>query len=132
MGFDVENRKKLPKTIVVPPVKKLSYSDKTFNKGKMIIKHKFDQNPGEINHFNYPVNRSQALIAFETFLVERLELFGDYEDAISVDHNVIFHSLLTPYLNIGLITPLEIVNRILDFSKSSNVRLNSLEASSDK
>ena len=126
-SFDPENRKKLPKTIVVPAVKKLSYSDKKFNKGKMIIEHKFSQNPGEINHFNYPVSRSQALNAFETFLVERLELFGDYEDALSVDHNVTFHSLLTPYLNIGLITPLEIVNRILDFSKSSNVRLNSLE-----
>ena len=95
-SFDAENRKKLPKTIVVPPVKKLSYSDKTFNKNKMIIEQKFSQNPGEINHFNYPVSRSQALNAFETFLVERLELFGDYEDAISVDHNVIFHSLLTP------------------------------------
>ena len=126
-SFDAENRKKLPKTIKIPAIEKLSYSEKTFNKSKSIIEQKFSENPGEINHFNYPVSRSQALNSFETFLVERLELFGDYEDAISVDHNVIFHSLLTPYLNIGLITPLEIVNRILDFSKSSNVRLNSLE-----
>ena len=126
-SFDAENRKKLPKVIRIPSIKKLSYFDKTYNKSKRVIEQEFSENPGEINHFNYPVSRSQALNAFEIFLVERLELFGDYEDAISVDHNVIFHSLLTPYLNIGLITPLEIVNRIIDFSKSSNVRLNSLE-----
>ena len=126
-SFDAENRKKLPKTIKIPAIEKLSYPEKIFNKSKSVIEQKFSENPGEINDFNYPVSRSQALNAFETFLVERLELFGDYEDAISVDHNVIFHSLLTPYLNIGLITPLEIVNRIFDFSKSSNVRLNSLE-----
>jgi len=61
------------------------------------------------------------------FIKEKSNLFGDYEDAVSQKDNILFHSALSPYINMGLITPEIIVQKILDFHKKSNIKLNSLE-----
>ena len=57
----------------------------------------------------------------------RFSNFGTYEDAISTDHRFIFHSIISPSLNIGLITPNEIIDMTLDFIEESNIPLNSTE-----
>ena len=53
--------------------------------------------------------------------------FGDYEDAVDQKNNILFHSVLSPYINLGLITPEFVVQKILDFNKKYKIRLNSLE-----
>jgi deoxyribodipyrimidine photolyase-related protein len=77
--------------------------------------------------FNYPVTRKQAFESFHLFLEQRLTNFGAYEDAIVKSESTLFHSVITPYLNIGLITPDEVIKGILDFSSNNSVPLNSLE-----
>ena len=58
------------------------------------------------------------------FIKEKLEYFGDYEDAVDKRDNILFHSALSPYINIGLITPQEILSKI---KKNPIKKLNSLE-----
>ena len=61
------------------------------------------------------------------FIKEKSNLFGDYEDAVDQKDNVLFHSALSPYINLGLITPEFIIKKVLEFHKSKKIRLNSLE-----
>jgi deoxyribodipyrimidine photolyase-related protein len=64
---------------------------------------------GTVRDFGLAVTREQALAAFEDFVANRLADFGPYEDAMSSQHPVLYHSLLSPYLNIGLLEPLEVI-----------------------
>ena len=54
-------------------------------------------------------------------------MFGDYEDAVDQSNNILFHSALSPYLNLGIITPEIILDRILASHKKKKIRINSLE-----
>ena len=126
-SFDEENRKKLPRGIELPKNLKFSYNKNDFSYALNIVKEHFEDNPGDISTFNYPITHSQALKSFKYFLEKKIHLFGDYEDAISKNDTFIFHSILTPYLNIGLITPKEVIEITLEYAKKNDVRLNSLE-----
>ena len=74
-----------------------------------------------------PTNRKDALDWFEDFLKNKFHNFGNYEDAIMSENNFLFHSALSPAMNLGLLTPREIVSRATDFSKEKNIPFNSLE-----
>ena len=58
---------------------------------------------------------------------ERFEQFGDYEDAISRHHRVMWHGVLTPMLNIGLLTPSRSFVVLWRPGESRSIPLNSLE-----
>ena len=76
---------------------------------------------------NYPITHEQALAWLERFLITRFAQFGDYEDAIVSDHAYLHHSVLTPILNIGLITPAQVLEHTLSFANQHDIPLNSLE-----
>lgn len=126
-SFDADNRKKLPKGVAVPE----AYGPPVHEEVKEAEAWVWDRFPkalGKTHGFQYGICREDAFEALELFLKERFGLFGDYEDAISMSHRVAFHSVLTPYLNIGLITPQEVVGRALEFAgESEAIPLNSLE-----
>ena len=126
-SFDSENRKKLPKKTIIPLIKKIEFDKKTLNYSTDKINKYFNKNLGSIEGFNFPVTRLQARESFKDFLYHRLELFGTYEDAISKDNNYLFHGVITPYLNIGLMTPKEVINDVMDFAEQNHVPINSLE-----
>lgn len=64
----------------------------------------------------FPITHKTTYDWFINFCKHRFHLFGKYEDAIdSVHRNILFHSAITPMLNIGLITPFEILNLITKF-----------------
>jgi len=80
-----------------------------------------------VEGFNFPTSHSMAMESFENFLENKLELFGPYEDAIPKTNSKLFHSVLTPYLNIGLISPKQVVDLTLEKSMQSSIPINSLE-----
>jgi deoxyribodipyrimidine photolyase-related protein len=80
---------------------------------------------GSDTEFGYPIDHTGAAAWLEDFVGERLASFGDYEDAISSGHDTLFHSVLTPMLNIGLLSPRQVVDAALD--RAGRVPLNSLE-----
>ncbi len=125
-SFDTENRRKLPKNIYVPPIKRPS-SNTFVSEAIEYVSANFSSNYGNASDFEYPVTFDDADVWLENFLRERLTLFGDYEDAISKDADFVFHSLLTPMLNTGLLTPDIVIKRTLAFADENDVPLNSLE-----
>jgi len=126
-SFDHENRKRFPKNMEAPEIPAIDYHEDIFGNYKNHILSRYSLNPGGMDTFNYPVTRKQAFDSFNLFLEQRLANFGAYEDAIVKSEVTLFHSVITPYLNIGLITPDEVINGILDFSSNNSVPLNSIE-----
>ena len=110
-SFDEDNRKKLPKNIKIPTVSKLNNSKHT-NDLKKFINLNFNDHPGNTENFWFPTTRKDAHKKLDEFLKERIKLFGDYEDAVSERSNTMFHSALSPIINIGLITPEELIFKL--------------------
>lgn len=125
-SFDEENRKPLPKKYIEPKITHYKI-DKTDKEIIQLVNTHFADHPGVGDEFWLPTDREQSVHWLNKFLNERLENFGPYEDALSEDYDFINHSVLTPFLNTGLLTPEEIVKTTLKFGKEKNIPVNSLE-----
>ena len=125
-SFDDDNRNKLPKDIFVPKYPKILDTKHT-KFLKPIIEKKFKDHPGDTNNFWFATEYEDVMKLLNFFIKEKSNLFGDYEDAVSQKNNILFHSALSPYINLGLITPEIIIQKILDFHKKNNIKINSLE-----
>ena len=126
-NFDMENRKRLPKDIDLPPIEKIfdkKHIPKKFEKNISLL---FNDHFGCTKKFIYPTTRSEAKKGLINFLSSRFNNFGPYEDAIAKNETIIFHSLLSPSLNIGLITPKEIIETTQDFVDEYDIPINSYE-----
>ena len=121
--FDGENRKKLPKNTTQPPLLQFKKTNHTKDVTKL-VDEVFNNHYGETKYFNYPTTREQALNNLRHFLDHKFSKFGDYEDSVDERSHLWFHSNLSSSLNIGLITPLDILNNIRDLN---NVPINSYE-----
>ena len=125
-SFDDENRSALPAKVSVPPLPKIQVSQHVSDVSQ-IVGRLFADHPGDVGGFWLPTTRGSALAWFDSFLRDRLEDFGPYEDALTTRHDVVFHSALSPMLNLGLLTPDEVIKGAISFSDKHNVPLNSLE-----
>ncbi|MEX0849626.1 MAG: cryptochrome/photolyase family protein [Candidatus Dependentiae bacterium] len=125
-SFDAENRKPLPDSIKIP----IFYKPRTNKYQKEAInyvqKH-FKNNYGNAETFFYPTTYPTAKKAFDDFLEKRFAQFGPYQDAIVQNELVLFHSVLSPLLNVGLLTPQDILEKTLAYAKKNKVPINSLE-----
>ena len=92
---------------------------------KKFIESKIKNHPGTTKNFWFPTTRDQTQKLFDQFLKSKIDLFGDYEDAVSKKSNILFHSALSPLINIGLITPAEILEKVKKVENKT--RINSLE-----
>lgn len=124
-SFDPENREKLPEDMETPEIPQ--FSSEHVEEAKDYVQENFPDNPGSFESFFWPVTRQQALENLDDFLENRLEKFGDYQDAIDRDLEFGFHSLLSASLNIGLLTPEEVVERTLEEHGKRDYPMNSLE-----
>ena len=125
-SFDTENRKKLPRGHVPPPVLLQRGSDHVAD-AIASVAAEFPRAPGDPASFAWPTTHTEAVAHLEGFLAERFRLFGPYEDALSRDHPHVYHALITPMLNIGLLTPDQVVDRALTAAEEHEVPLESLE-----
>jgi deoxyribodipyrimidine photolyase-related protein len=125
-SYDHYNREKMPKGEILPRL--FSPPENEFvAEAKKYTDNYFQKNYGEINEFFYPVNPEQAKLWLQDFFEKRFEKFGVYEDAIVSRENFLYHSGLSPMLNIGLLTPQYVIDRAIDFAEKNPVPLNSLE-----
>ena len=69
------------------------------------------------------MTHAEAEAALDQFIQERIPLFGDYEDAIKAQEKTLFHSILSPLINVGLLNPTQVIERVA----TSNAPLNSVE-----
>ncbi len=125
-SFDEENRKKISGKIKIPKVP-INTEDQRINNLKHKINVLFRDHPGSADYLWMPTNREEALKWMEIFFQNKFHDFGTYEDAIIDNNNFLYHSALSPVINMGLLTPKEIVEKAINFSKKNSIPLNSLE-----
>ena len=126
LTFDTENRKKLPKGIELPVITAAARNE-FVDEAIEYVEKNFGGNPGSSDNFAYPVTHEEAESWLEEFLETRLRNFGPYQDAIAKDEGFLFHSVLTPMMNCGLLTPARVVDKTLEFAEIVDVPMNSLE-----
>lgn len=125
-SFDTQNRLPLKKGQLPPELPQVEFS-KDLKNVIELVDSEFANHPGESQDFWLPTDRKGAQEWLKTFLRERLYDFGPYEDAIPQHSEFVFHSVLTPFLNCGLLTPREVVAQTLQYVKKHEVPLPSLE-----
>lgn len=125
-NFDQENRKRLPKGLKGPAFDGFA-PDATTRTVLDLVGRRFGYHFGGLDGFNFAVTRAQALAVLDRFLTVGLGGFGDYQDAMAVGDPFLFHSLISPYLNIGLLRPREILDRVEAAYRSGAAPLNAAE-----
>jgi deoxyribodipyrimidine photolyase-related protein len=125
-SFDVQNRQRLPSAVRVPALPSVPMTELTREAMGYVEKH-FGNNPGTTEGWLCPTTYDGALAWLTDFIEHRLASFGPYEDAISKNRGTLFHSVLSPLLNTGLLTPDEVVNRVVEYAERHDVGLASLE-----
>ena len=125
--YDADNRSKFPKKEIVPKVPAAA-SNKFILEAENYVQKNYSNNYGSVNKKHlFAINFTDTEKWLEEFLKVRFEKFGIYEDAIVAKQTVLHHSVLSPMLNIGLIAPQQIIDRVIAFSNKNKIPLNSLE-----
>lgn len=133
-SFDVDNRKKIPKNTSIPAIHFFE-SNAFIEEARAYVNTHFKNNPGlseapfktEGKDMFYPVTHADATKAMQLFIAEKLELFGIYEDAMVVAEKTLFHSVLSPLINAGLIQPAEFLEALLLTYQQAKAPINSIE-----
>jgi len=125
-SLDKFNRKRYNFDIPIIKVPKINNIDEYYidNAIKYIEKN-FKNNYGNINNFIYPVTHNTAKKWLNDFLKKKLNNFGNYQDFINKDNNYMFHSILSSSINIGLLNPIDIINKLDKYK--TKVELNNFE-----
>ncbi len=125
--FDSDNRKPFPKKGIAPAIQQ--FSDNAFLvEARTYVQQHFPNNYGTVNgpHL-FVISFQEAEQWLEDFIAHRFEHFGIYEDAIVTNETVLHHSVLTPMLNIGLLNPQQVLDRVIEQAEQYQIPLNSLE-----
>jgi deoxyribodipyrimidine photolyase-related protein len=125
-SFDAENRSKFPATEIVPKIN-FPTEDNFVKEAKEYVAKNFANNYGSVDDFFYPINFKESEKWLQDFFKNRFEKFGIYEDALVAKEHFLNHSVLSPMINIGLLTPQQVVHAALDFAAKNNTALNSTE-----
>ena len=112
-SFDADNRKKLPRNVTPPDIPKAERGAHVEDV-IALVKKAFPDHPGNAEEFRWPTTRAGAESWLDDFIDSRLEHFGPYEDAMTTRSATVFHSLLSPLLNLGLLTPQDVIDKVLE------------------
>jgi len=109
-SFDNENRLPLPKNHIVIKTVTKPKKNKYINEAIDYTNEYFKNNYGSLDNFIYPIDNTSSKKWLMKFLKERLINFGAYEDAVHENEPFIYHAVISPMMNIGLLTDIEVVN----------------------
>ena len=127
-SYDKENRKKLPVKLEVPEIPDLGDEDEKYIKeAQKYIEKKFKNNYGNVN-LKFPITYKTSKKWLKIFLDSKLKNYGTYQDAITKRSDTVFHSLLSPMINIGLLNPSYVLKEIIKYyEKNKKVGINNYE-----
>lgn len=109
-NFDTENRGRPEAGMKPVPVPRFS-PDTVTREVLTLVESRFGDHFGSLDSFAWPVTRKDAEAARDAFIADRLPLFGKYQDAMVAGEDFLFHAVLSPALNIGLLDPLDLCRR---------------------
>jgi deoxyribodipyrimidine photolyase-related protein len=117
-----------------PPKRGLNYPeplhfapDETTLEVLEMVQRRFAGHFGRLVEFGLPVTAEQARGALDHFVATALPNFGTYQDAMVTGQDWLYHSWLSPALNVGLLTPLEVAQAAADAYARGEVPLNAAE-----
>ncbi|MFM9057289.1 MAG: cryptochrome/photolyase family protein [Bacteroidota bacterium] len=124
--YDTENRKKLPKGTRIPALPSVA-ADPFWTQALKSVKAHFPHNPGKCQEPIYPYTHQEANAWLMDFIRCRFASYGDFQDAIASKETFLFHSILTPMLNTGLLTPETVIDCVLQHAETAKIPMNALE-----
>lgn len=125
-NFDTDNRKKWAGKPPAPaPFRE--EPDAITTEVIELVNEYFSEHFGTTGNFHYAVTAEQAQEALAHFVDFALPCFGDYQDAISDNEDWLFHSILSPYLNTGLLDPMEVCEEAVRAWHAGRAPLNAVE-----
>lgn len=131
-SFDDENRKAYPTKggPIIPDLPKVSDTNPFIIEAKSYIEKHFSKNYGLLDYFIYPITHEESEKWCINFCNKRFKYFGTYQDAIIASDKkdailtpdlkngeFLFHSVLAPMMNIGLITDIEVLEIVKKYKK---------------
>ncbi len=126
-NFDSENRKPLSGDMFGPEPPLQHQPDEITRDVLAMVAERFADHPGDLDPFHYAVTRDDAAACADDFFVHRLARFGDHQDAMLAGQDILYHALLSLYLNVGLLDPLDLCRRAEAAYRDGNAPLNSAE-----
>ena len=125
-NYDTENRKRLPRSMATPP-RFLPEADALTREVMTLVAERFPDHFGDLEPWVFATTRAGAEQARDHFLSEILPGFGDWQDAMARGELWMWHSLLSVYLNCGLLDPLDVCRRAEAEWKAGRAPLNAVE-----
>ena len=128
-SYDKENRRSLPDNIKIPKIPKGDQDTKYVKEASKYINKYFPNNYGNTKYFMYPITHKTSKKWLQNFINNRLNNFGTYQDAISKYNDFLFHSVLSPMINIGLLSPYLIIKEVCKayHDKRRKIKINNYE-----
>lgn len=112
-SLDAQNRRKTPRTLELSP--RPARSSEEYAQVCREIKQWFSKNPGNLPELYLPATHEDARTYLDEFFTNYLASFGDYEDALDSRDPFLYHGVLSPLLNVGLLTPQEVLDALLAY-----------------
>ena len=120
-NYDQENRKKIPKSFepenFLPPAIKHPIVEDV----KQLVDKYFKDHPGSTDNYWIPVSRKESLKWYQDYLKKRFGHFGEFQDALDERSPFLYHSLISPLMNIGFLTPDEVVELAVEQLNAKNL-----------
>ncbi len=125
-NFDHDNRKAAPEDVTVDGPLRFDL-DATTREVLELVQARFGDNFGALEPFWFATTRAEALQALDHFIANALPRFGDYQDAMLNENEFLYHAILSPYLNIGLLNVTEICEAAADAYAAGHAPINAAE-----
>jgi len=126
-NYDADNRKPPPQRDLLMPQPLRFSPDAITQEVLAMVATRFADHIGSLDHFAFAVTPEDAERQRRHFLDEMLPRFGDYQDAMLTDEPFLWHSVLSPYINIGLLDPLDLCQAIDQRYRAGKAPLNCAE-----
>jgi deoxyribodipyrimidine photolyase-related protein len=125
-NFDHDNRKPAKADLFRPRPPRFT-PDAVTEEVLALVEARFGAHFGAVRPFGWGVTRGDALAALDHFATHALPTFGDEQDAMLAGDPTLSHALISPYLNIGLLTPMEICQRVEAEWRAGRAPINAAE-----
>ena len=125
-NFDHDNRKAAPEDVTVDGPLRFD-PDATTREVLELVQARFGDNFGALEPFWFATTRAEALQALDHFIANALPRFGDYQDAMLNESEFLYHAILSPYLNIGLLNVTEICEAAANAYAAGHAPINAAE-----
>jgi deoxyribodipyrimidine photolyase-related protein len=125
-NYDHDNRKAAKPDLFRPQPPRFA-PDATTQEVLDLVASAYPDHFGRLTPFGWATDRAGALMAMDHFITHALPQFGDYQDAMLAGDATLYHSLLSPYINIGLLDPLEVCRAAEGAWRAGRVPINAAE-----